>query len=333
MSPTASETRPAPPGSPVRWCPSVGRRLRLDSVESLGISTQTLAERELAAANWTLAADLAEYFLDEMTRINNALYAWLGVILDADGPSSVPDRPAERMVAAMRGFGPGDGDLAAVLQACAAHDADAAIRRLELMRVRVAAVHDHLVWWIQHLLADIAERHDDDAVREVMLITYDLVWEARYAAWPDLTPLERLQLSAETMRGHLSGPQRRGSFGIVDEPDRYTMVLDPCGACGVLRNGDPDSGRDGCQPAGTRHPHAWAWNRTGVGWYAVHSPIVMEWLQMSQGRPPRRPLEGCDTNDPCRWFIYKDPAPARPEHYAGVGFQPPGATDTSDHRL
>ena len=124
------------------------------------------------------------------------------------------------------------------------------------------------------------------------------------------------------MRGHLSGPSHRGDVGVLDEGDRYTMVLDPCGSCGVLRRGDPDSGRQPCRPAGTTTPHDWTWNRVGIGWYAVHSAIVMEWLQMKDGGPPLRPLEGCDTDGPCRWFIYKDPAAARDEHYLGMGFSP-----------
>lgn len=320
MSRTDIVTRPAPAGSPLQWSPAVGRRIRTDGLETLGISTQTLAERHIDAAQWSLAADLAEYFLDEMTRANEALLTWLTVIL-ADGASGTP--ASGRIVDTMRGFGPGDGDLTAVLDACAARDALAAKHRLELMRVRVAAVHDQLVWWIQHLLTDIAADHGENAVRDLVLSTYEVLWKPRYATWPELTAIEKLQISVEGMRGHLSGPRRRGAVGILDETDRYTVVLAPCGSCGVLRSGDPDSGRAACSPAGTRQRHDWAWNRLGFGWYAAHTAIVMQWLPIRDGQPPLRPLEGCDTDGPCRWFIYKDPSHARPEHYTGMGFTPP----------
>lgn len=315
MSRTDITSRPGPPGTPVVWSEPLGRRIRQDGIETLGVSTQTLAEQYLAKGEWEIAGDIAEYFLDEMTRINNALFTWLEVILAFPGTGSSQADPADMrsVIAAMSGFGPGDGDLLAVVRACDAGDAESASARIETMRVRVAAVHDQLVWWIQHLLADIAERQGESAVRDVVVRTYDELWRVRYDVWPQLTPIERLQISVEGMRGHLSGPRHRGDVGILEERHRFTMALDPCGSCGVLRRGDPDSGRPGCDPAGTRAAHDWAWNRIGVGWYAVHSPIVMEWLQMREGRPPMRPLAGCDSAGPCRWFVYKDIDAARPE--------------------
>ena len=101
------------------------------------------------------------------------------------------------------------------------------------------------------------------------------------------------------------------------------MSLDPCGSCGILRRGDPDSGRPSQQPAGNEEPHPWTWGRTGMSWYSIHSPIALEYLQMVEGRPPLRPLEDCDLPDrPCRWFIYKDPDAVRPVDYERMGFQP-----------
>jgi hypothetical protein len=318
VSRSDTTSRPELPGSPVVWSARLGRRIRQDGIETLGISSQTLVEQHLAKGQWDVAGDLAEYFHDEMTRINEALYTWLEVILAFPESESADQSGAHsrQIIAAMSGFGPGDGDLIAIAQACGVEDADAAHRRIEMMRVRLAAVHDLLVWWIQHLLAGIAERHGEEAVKDVVVRTYDELWRERYRVWPRMTPLERLQISVEGMRGHLSGPRHRGDVGIIEEEDRFTMVLDPCGSCGVLRRGDPDSGRPGCDPAGTRRPHDWSWNQVGVGWYAVHSAIVMEWMQVREGLPPMRPLDGCDGAGPCRWFIYKDAHAIRPEHLA-----------------
>lgn len=224
------------------WSDLLGRRIRQDGIGTLGISTQTLAEQHLVSGEWVIAGDLAEYFLNEMTRINTALYTWVEVILASVTAQRAEINGSRRVLGAMSGFGPGDGDLTAVLRACETKDLDSATRRIETMRVRVAAVHDQLVWWIQHLLADLAEREGEDAVRDVVVRTYDDLWRERYALWPQMTPIERLQISVEGMRGHLSGPRRRGDVGIIEERDRFTMVLDPCGSCGVLRRGDPDSG-------------------------------------------------------------------------------------------
>lgn len=306
----------------------LGRPIRQDGLGTLGTSTQSLAERALSEGQFDLAARLAEYFRDEMTRINTALYTWLKVVLasraDVAGATGVAATvEPSAIVDSLAGYGPGDGDLAAVAAACAANDADTARARLELMRVRVAAVHDGLVWWIQRLLADLAARHGDDAVRHSVVRAYDELWGPRYAAWSDMDPTERLRISVEGMRGHLSGPRRRGDVGVAEEPDRFVMTLDPCGSCGVLRNGDPDSGRASCQPAGTTGPHQWAWYRVGLGWYASHSAIVMMWLQMVQGQPPMRPLENCDEQGPCVWYVYKDHRTARASDYEAMGFLPP----------
>jgi hypothetical protein len=305
------------PGSPVGWSERLGRRIRTDGPATLGVSTQTLAEQALRRGDLAVAADLVRYFCEEMTRIDDAVLTWLVEILAARTSALGPGREAAldeaaRVVAGLASFAPGGGDLEAALAAIADGDTDTAARRTELMRVRIAAVHDLLVWWVQHLLTDTAQRHGEGAVRDVVVTTYDSLWSKRYADWPQMTALERLQLSVEGMRGHLSGPGHRGDVGIEEDEVAYRMVLDPCGSCGVLRRGDPDSGRAPCAVAGTREPHDWAYGRIGLGWYAVHSAIVMEWLQVRQGQPPFRPLLGCDQAGPCTWFVYKDGAAAVP---------------------
>lgn len=313
---------------PLAHSETLGRVIRQDGIATLGTSSQTLFEQAIRRDERELAAALVAYFWDEMLRIGEALFSWLEDIvayrLERDGAADAADRGVA-LVRGLRRFDPSGGDRARALLACAEGRADAAIVDAELMRVRYASLHDAYVAWIQDLLTEIAEHAGEDAVYAVIERSAERLWRPRYASWGRMTPLERLQLSVEGMRGHLSGTGRRGDVGIVEEPDRFVMVLDPCGSCGILRRGDPESGRRPAAPAGNRTPHAWTWNRTGVGWYAVHSPIVMEHLWMRDGQPPLRPHEGCDADGPCRWFVYKDPAAARPEHYARQGFAPPAS--------
>lgn len=300
--------------SPLRHSDVLGRRIRQDAIDTLGVSTQTLAERALDAGDHALAGDLIAYFWDEMHRIGEALFTWLEDILGADGPSTVRG---------LRAFDPSAGDRARALAACADGDRLTARQAIDLMRLRYCALHDALVVWIQELLSDLAGRDGDEAVLAEVERANERLWRPRYAAWDAMTALERLQLSVEGMRGHLSGAARRGDVGILEEPDRFVMVLDPCGSCGVLRRGDPESGRPPHSSVGTTRAHPWSWGRTGVGWYAVHSPIVMEYIWMRDGRPPFRPLEDCDRDRPCRWFIYKDRERTRAEHYERQGFRAP----------
>lgn len=305
----------------------LGRPIRQDDIGTLGISTQTLAEEALGVGGWELAAELTEYLVTEIRIMNDILFTWLADILDfrLSRSSAVEPGMGTTLLAGFRAFEPGRGDLDRARIAMDEHRAIDAAAAIELMRVRWAAQHDGLVVWIQELLTEIARTFGEDAVRESVTLAYEHLWKPRYERWAAMTPEERLQLSVEGMRGgHLSGPRHRGDVGVSDEGDRYVMSLDPCGSCGILRRGDPDSGRPPHEPAGNQEPHPWTWGRTGMSWYSIHSPIALEYLHMIDGRPPLRPMEDCDLPDrPCRWFIYKDPNAARSIHYERMGFEPP----------
>ncbi len=309
--------------------PVLGRPIRQDGLDTIGISTQTLLEEALAAGHWDLAAELAAYYVAEIRIMNDALFTWLADIVDyrLSRETTVPAGMGATLLAGLRAFEPGRGDLDRALLAITDRRPDDAVVAVELMRVRWAAQHDGLVTWIQSLLAEIAGTFGEEAVLESVTLAYEHLWKPRYARWAEMTPEERLQLSVEGMRGgHLSGPRHRGDVEVTDEGDRYVMALDPCGSCGILRRGDPDSGRPSQRPAGNEDPHPWTWGRTGMSWYSIHSPIALEYLQMVEGRPPLRPLEDCDLPDrPCRWFIYKDPDAARSIDYERMGFRPPVA--------
>lgn len=304
----------------------LGRLIRTDGIDTLGTSTLTLFDDAVRAGRPDDADKLLAYFWDETLRIGEALFQWISDIISyrLEQDCSVEDRRfGDTVLRGIRAFEPSTGDRRRAV--VAAHEArpDDAIAAAELGRVRYAGLHDAYVAWIQQLLADIADDFGEAAVCEVVVRAHRNLWQRRYAPWRNMTPIERLQLSVEGMRGHLSGSRRRGDVGVRDDGDRFAIVLDPCGSCGVLRRGDPDSNRPPADPAGNATPHPWSWMQTGKSWYSLHSPIVMEWLDMRDGRPPFRPLEHCDEQGPCTWYIYKDPVTTRPEHYERMGFEAP----------
>lgn len=301
----------------------LGRQIRQDDIDLLGVSSQTLLERAARSGEFQHAIRLADYYWKEMQIIGEALYTWIDDIVGFEIHSRQQTLvwPLHSgLMEGVRGFAPGEGDLRRAHLAFSKEDAEAGIGAVEFMRVRWCAVHDFLVCWIQELLTSLANSFGEEAVLKSIRHSYEAIWRPRYAIWEELSALERLQLSVEGMRGHLSGAERRGDVGILDAGDRYEMILDPCGSCGVMRRGDPESGRSGWPVAGNTIPHPWTWGRVGVGWYAVHSPIVMEYLWYERGENPMRPLEGCDLHSPCRWFIYKDSGATRPEHRQSMGF-------------
>ncbi len=315
------------PASPIHHSEVLGRRLRQDGLDTLGTSTQTWAEVAIEEGHWELALELIEYFAHEISIMNDVLFVWLTDIFDyrLARAGATETEMGRKLLSGYRRFQPGAGDLERVRAAVAAQDAAAAIAATELMRVRWAAQHDGLVAWIQEVQTEIAQAFGEDAIRESVTLAYEHIWKPRYALWGDMTPELRLQLSVEGMRGgHLSGPRHRGDVGVSDEGDRFVMSLDPCGSCGVLRRGDPDSGRPPHPSATNQEPHPWTQGRTGMSWYSIHSMIALEYIQMAEGKPPLRPVEDCDLPDrPCRWFIYKDTTKPRRIHYQRQGFSAP----------
>ncbi len=325
---TAPSIRPQGwPASPISYSEMLDRPLRQDGLETLGTSTQTWAEVAIEEGHWGLALELTEYFASEISIMNEVLFVWLTDILDyrLAMAGATEDGLGHKLLGGYRQFKPGAGDLERARAALAAHDAPGAVAAIELMRVRWAAQHDGLVVWVQEVQTEIAEHFGEDAIRESVTLAYEHIWKPRYALWSEMSPELRLQLSVEGMRGgHLSGPRHRGDVGVSDEGDRYVMSLDPCGSCGVLRRGDPDSGRPPHRSATNQEPHAWTQWRTGMSWYSIHSMIALEYIQMSEGQPPLRPVEDCDLPDrPCLWFIYKDTAKPRRIHYERQGFPVP----------
>jgi hypothetical protein len=113
------------------------------------------------------------------------------------------------------------------------------------------------------------------------------------------------------------------------------MVMELCGSGGVLRRGDPETGRPP-HPIGERganqQPHAWTWHKTGVHWYCSHCCIAMEWLPGQRSGRPLRPLDHVmDPHAPCTWYVYKDEADTRAYHYPRSGLETPaGAPDRGE---
>ena len=113
------------------------------------MSTQTLAEEALEGGDWDLAAELTEYFVSEIRRMNDVLFVWLADILDYRIGRAAPIELGlgATLLTGLHAFDPGRGDLERALRAVADRDAGRAVEAIELMRVRWAAQHDGLVVW------------------------------------------------------------------------------------------------------------------------------------------------------------------------------------------
>ncbi len=321
----------------------LGRMLRMDDLETLGISTQTLAEEAIHAGRIGEAVALVDYFHQEMRIIHDILVTWLTdvtrYIIARYGGADQARYVSLKLLGTWRDYAFGV-DLRErckeIIQACRQTDgsvdpalAAPAIELLDHMRLEFKYPHDVLVAWVQDLLTYIAETWGEDAILDSILETHQSIWGDRYERWDELTPHEKLALTAEGMRGgHFSGERRRGDMTLIDEGDRYKMIMELCGSGGVLRRGDPETGRPP-HPVGDHgtntQPHLWTWGKTGVHWYCSHCCIAMEWLpgRSRQGRP-LRPLDHVmDPDAPCTWYVYKDEADTRAYHYQRSGLETP----------
>lgn len=308
---------------------TIGRTLRLDTIETIGVSSQTLAEEAIIEGQAALAAALIRYYHTEMRIMHNIMRTWIqDTIRYIIVKSGSGDNPATIAAAGiMRTFDQypiGETERDQAVSALDRGDTANARFWLERMRLAFLNVHDILVAWMQNLLTFIAQEYQEPAVLETILHTHQDIWGDRYAAWDRMTPWEKVALTVEGMRGgHFSGIQRRGDVIVEDQGDRYMVAFDPCGSGGVLRRGDPETGRAPINV--TLHgvneeAHLWTWQKTGVHWYCSHCAIAMEWLPGRTRGYLLRPLDHTlDHGAPCPWYIYKEDRLIRDYHYPRTG--------------
>jgi len=342
----------------------LGRLLRVDDLDTLGVSTQTLAEEAIQAGRLDEAIALVDYFHQEMRIMHTIMRTWLTDItrylIARGGPSDNASELSTALLDIWRTYPLGEALRERCKEAILASRTGSPseglpVLLLDQMRLEFKVPHDVLVAWVQDLLTTIASRWGEEAVLESILQTHQSIWGDRYDRWLELTPHERLALTVEGMRGgHFSGERRRGDVTVRDDGDRLVMVMELCGSGGVLRRGDPETGR-GPHPVGQRdasaalsmtqddgdasaalgligvnqQPHDWTWQKTGIHWYCSHCAIAMEWLPGRQRGQLLRPLDHVmDPSAPCTWYIYKDEADTRAYHYPCTGQPiPPAAPD------
>lgn len=311
----------------------IGRDMRLDDISTIGISSQTLAEEAIRAGRNEEAVTVINYFLREMQIMHGILTTWIQDIvrfimeksgaqpgMDVAGAAGI----ARVLLTVELGIAPRDR----CLEALRAGDQQAAIDWLDKMRLEFKNPHEILVAWVQDLLSYCAATWGEEAVLETILHTHQSIWGDRYAAWDQMTPWEKVALTVEGMRGgHFSGARRRGDVQVSEENDRFIISFDPCGSGGVLRRGDPETGRAPypiSEHGVNREPHLWTWQKTGVHWYCSHCAIAMEWLPGRKRGHPLRPLDHTlDHNAPCVWYVYKDEKQTRDYHYPRTGLIKP----------
>ena len=153
---------------------------------------------------------------------------------------------------------------------------------------------------LTYIAKHFGEGHLEKVLREWQRKFIDAGADPTYC----LSPLERLQYHAELERADYSGPKGKG-FEIIEEADRYVMVLDPCGSCGRMRREEAKGG----PPLGkTRKGYPWSWGKANVPYFCVRDCLWWELMAIEDIGYPVKIYEWSeDPQRPCKVFFYKKP--------------------------
>jgi hypothetical protein len=309
----------------------LGRLLRMDDIETIGRSTYSLVEDAVREEQTEMALQLIPYYLKELQIMHEILMVWAQDIMrylirhDTGTENSTADNLAAVICKTWRDFELGIAPMKLLETAVHANDKEFAYTWLNRMWLDFKVPHDVLVAWINEMFAYLAQ-NAEQYILDSILETHQSIWGNRYEKWDLMTPWEKVALTVEGMRGHLSGQSRKGDVLVWEEEDRFVTAFDPCGTGGVLRRGDPETNRPAYQTDGmNKEPQEWIWDdKTGVHWYCTHCAIAMEWLPGNQRGYVFRPLDhNMDHQAPCVWYIYKDEKKSRAYHYSRTGLEIP----------
>jgi hypothetical protein len=188
---------------------------------------------------------------------------------------------------------------------------------VDYFRTEMLVVHDIYAQYVQDLLAFIAKTFGEDQVEAAFRAALGTWFKERYEAYNKMTLLERVQLTAEGMRCHLDGPERKGDFQLIEEKERFVFKWDPCGSGGALRRKAAAEHR---AVASAQEAHPWTWGKKGVCLYCSHCSLVNEILPIENfGYPNRITQYPENPSDPCVWYIYKNPDDIPEEYYTRIG--------------
>lgn len=190
-------------------------------------------------------------------------------------------------------------------------------------------LHDLFCDWIWDMLTKTAEKDGEEAAYQLCRATQK-TWMMR-RTWKGLLKMsveDRVRINAEVMRSHRCGPKQDGEIEIIEEQDRISIKMDPCGSGGRMRRGDPVGGTPSrlgppYNFGVTKQAHPWSWGRKNVPFYCIHCAIneilPIEW----GGYPLWVTGYSDDASKPCYWHFYKKPDLIPDKYFSRLGFEKP----------
>ncbi len=338
---------------PLVYHETMGAKIRAGSYADHAASTYTLAEAALRDGRGADAAALARYTVQEALEAYELFSQWWREIpewISRRGvPADVLASDAKRLAAlvAMPDGTTFDGDAGwtrykDLIERFAA-EAEAscnsqALAHLEAAHTVWRETHDRLCdgvyFWIDAAARHLGESITGELWDALMAPMYDYYvrYDVDVYPWPRSFDL-LMHYALEGLRGHLSGPGRRGDIEVIEETDRWAIRFNPCGSGGRTMRDDPDTGTGPRIEAPynfgvTTRPYDWSWNKKGVCLYCVHCCQLNERMPIRRFGYPTRVVEPpvwpqARAGTKCTWYVYKDPSLVPEDIYRRVGATKP----------
>ncbi len=190
-------------------------------------------------------------------------------------------------------------------------------------------LHDLFCDWIYDIYTKVGDLQGEEAVYKLTRATQES-WMMRrtWKAFTKMSVEDQVYLTAEIMRSHHGGPKQDGELEMIEEEDRISIKMDPCGSGGRMRRGDPvDGSPSRLGPpynfGVTKEAHPWSWGKVGVPYYCLHCAmneiLPIEW----GGYPLWVTGYNPDAEAPCFWHFYKKPELVPEEYFTRLGFKKP----------
>lgn len=211
-------------------------------------------------------------------------------------------------------------------------DMNEARKIVEYARLEWQVVHDMFVNWSWSFFTYIADTYGENDLEKAMRSVLGSYYRARYDKVMAADVKTQLQLTVEGLRGHLMGPGRQGDIEVTEEMDRYKLTLAPCGSGGVARQRVENGQEPRPDLFGfSKGPHSWTWGKQRVCYYCAHCSMVNEIMAIENYGHPMRVTEYPENaDDPCVWYIYKEPAKIPAQYYERVGKTAPASAPRAE---
>jgi hypothetical protein len=190
-------------------------------------------------------------------------------------------------------------------------------------------LHDLFCDWIYDIYSKIGAEYGDEAVYKMTRSTQGTwMMKRTWKAFTRMSVEDQVYLTCEIMRSHRGGPKQDGALEVIEEDDRISIKMDPCGSGGRMRRGDPVDGTPSrlgppYNFGVTSKPYPWSFGIKGVPYYCLHCAaneiLPIEW----GGYPLWVTGYNEDHQAPCYWHFYKKPELIPEKYFTRLGFKKP----------